>query len=205
MKDFFRTKSIIPVIVFKDPFEVDDKLNALYKGGLKIAEITYRTPRSSEVLKYAIEKLGNKMTIGAGTVISKEQAEEAISFGAKFIVSPGLSIDVARVCEERNIPYLPGVSTASEIMMALNLGIKTVKFFPAEAMGGIKTIKALSSAFPQVKFVPTGGINETNIVSYLKEDYIASVGGSFMMKGTITDITKNTKKVLEDIKQLGVK
>ena len=205
MKDFFRTKSIIPVIVFKDPFEVDDKLMALYKGGLKIAEITYRTPRSSEVLKYAIEKLGNKMTIGAGTVISKEQAEEAISYGAKFIVSPGLSVEVARVCEERNIPYLPGVSSASEIMMALNLGIKTLKFFPAEALGGLKIIKALSAAFPSVKFVPTGGVSEANILNYLKEDCIAAVGASFIMKGTISDITKNTHKTLELIKTLGVK
>ena len=205
MKNFFRTKSIIPVIVFNDPFEVDDKLMALYKGGLKIAEITYRTPRSSEVLKYAIEKLGDKMTIGAGTIVSKEQAEEAISFGAKFIVSPGLSVEVAHVCEERNIPYLPGVSSATEIMMALNLGIKTVKFFPAESLGGLKTIKALSNAFPQVKFVPTGGINEGNILTYLLDDSIASVGGSFMMKGTISDITKNTKRTLELIKLIGNK
>ena len=201
MKSVIKAKSIIPVINVRDPFIIPNVLSSLYKGGIHIAELTYRNENSSQVLKYAIEKMGSKMTIGAGTVITKEQAEEAISFGAKFIVSPGLSEEVAEVCKAHKIEYIPGIQTATEIMLALKLGYKTLKFFPSEACGGLKTLKALHSAFPQVTFVPTGGINLDNLVTYLKEDFVYAVGGSFMMKGNVSDIQRITKESVVLIKE----
>ena len=134
------------------------------------------------------------MNIGAGTVINKEQCLQALEAGAKFIVSPGLSIEVARICKERNIPYYPGCVTPTEIMMALDLGINIVKFFPANVYGGLKALKALSAPFPQVKFIPTGGADLSNLKEFLDFDKVYAVGGSFMMKGDIVD---NCKKINE--------
>ena len=136
------------------------------------------------------------MFIGAGTVINADQARAAIDAGACFIVSPGLSQGVAKVCRERGVPYVPGCVTPTEIMQALELGITTVKFFPASVYGGLSAIKALSAPFPQVKFVPTGGVSYDNINEYLSFDKIAAIGGSFMMKG---DVAQNCKKLLEII------
>ena len=121
------------------------------------------------------------MEIGAGTVINAEQCKKAIEAGATFIVSPGLSADVAKVCQENKIPYYPGCVTPTEIMAALELGITTVKFFPAGVYGGLKAIKALSAPFPQVKFIPTGGVDRSNIDEFLAFDKIAAIGGTFFV------------------------
>jgi 2-dehydro-3-deoxyphosphogluconate aldolase/(4S)-4-hydroxy-2-oxoglutarate aldolase len=137
------------------------------------------------------------MLIGAGTVINADQARRAIAYGAKFIVSPGLSPAVAEVCAEAEIPYLPGCVTPTEIMAALELGITTVKFFPANVYGGLKAIKALAAPFPQVKFLPTGGVDMANIREFLDCDKIAAVGGSFMMKGTPDEIRENCRALCE--------
>ena len=134
------------------------------------------------------------MYIGAGTVINACQANEAIDAGAGFIVSPGLSREVAAVCRERGIPYYPGCATPTEIMEAISLGFDVVKFFPANVYGGLGAIKALSAPFPQVKFLPTGGVDLSNIRDFLAFDKIVAVGGSFMMKG---DIRENCKKLME--------
>lgn len=139
------------------------------------------------------------MNIGAGTVINAAQATQAIDAGAAFIVSPGLSVEVAEVCRERDIPYLPGCVTPTEIMQAIALGLTTLKFFPANVYGGLSAIKALSAPFPQIKFLPTGGADLSNIREFLACDKIAAVGGSFMMKG---DIRENCKKLMETIKDL---
>ena len=136
------------------------------------------------------------MNIGAGTVINGAQAKAAIEAGAKFIVSPGLSAEVAKICEAAEIPYLPGCVTPTEIMQALELGITTLKFFPANVYGGLKALKALSAPFPQVRFLPTGGVDLTNINEFLEFDKIAAIGGSFMMKG---DIVANCKAMWEVI------
>ena len=131
------------------------------------------------------------MNIGAGTVINAEQCNAALSVGAQFIVSPGLSVDVAKICKEKNIPYYPGCVTPTEIMQALELGITTVKFFPANVYGGLKALKALSAPFPQVKFIPTGGVDRSNIDEFLAFDKIAAIGGSFFVKEALERMSNN--------------
>ena len=122
------------------------------------------------------------MNIGAGTVINQEQCRKAIDAGAKFIVSPGLSASVAQLCKQENVPYYPGCVTPTEIMQALELGINVVKFFPANIYGGLKALKALSAPFPQVKFIPTGGVDRSNIEDFLAFDKVYAIGGSFFVK-----------------------
>ena len=189
---------VIPVVVIKDVNETEKTLSALRAGGVNCAEITFRTACAAEAIKLGI-KLFPDMNIGAGTVINEEQAIRAVNAGAKFIVSPGLSEKVALYVRKQGIPYYPGCVTPTEIMQALELGITTVKFFPANVYGGLKALKALSGPFPQVKFIPTGGVDLTNLKEFLEFDKIFAVGGSFMMKG---DITENCKKACEIIKEV---
>ena len=189
---------VIPVVVLQNEEDAKEKLSSLVKGDILIAEITFRTAYAPEGIKYAIQNYPN-LLIGAGTVINKEQCEQAIGLGCKFIVSPGLSKEVALLCKEKNIPYLPGCVTPTEIMEALSLGINVIKFFPAQTFGGLKAIKDLSSAFPQVQFVPTGGIDNSNLKEYLSYKAIKAVGGSWLLKG---DIVKNCLKANEIIKSL---
>ena len=172
---------LIPVVVIKELGETDKILTALKNNGINCAEITFRTACAEEAIEYAVKHYPD-MNIGAGTVINAEQCEAALSVGAKFIVSPGLSVDVAKICRQRNIPYYPGCVTPTEIMQALDLGITTVKFFPANVYGGLKALKALSAPFPQVKFIPTGGVDRSNIDEFLAFDKIAAIGGSFFVK-----------------------
>ena len=189
---------LIPVVVIKDVNETEKTLSALRAGGINCAEITFRTACAEEAIKLAV-KLFPDMNIGAGTVINEEQAIRAVNAGAKFIVSPGFSEKVALYVRKQGIPYYPGCVTPTEIMQALELGITTVKFFPANVYGGLKALKALSGPFPQVKFIPTGGVDLTNLKEFLEFDKIFAVGGSFMMKG---DITENCKKACEIIKEV---
>ena len=174
----------IPVVVIKELSEVDKILPALKANGINCAEITFRTACAAEAIKLACEKYPD-MNIGAGTVINSKQCEEAIAAGAKFIVSPGLSIGAAEVCQAHNIPYYPGCVTPTEIMQALELGITTVKFFPANIYGGLADLKALSAPFPQVKFIPTGGVDRSNIEEFLAFDKVAAIGGSFFVKESL--------------------
>ena len=122
------------------------------------------------------------MHIGAGTVINAEQCKRALAAGAKFIVSPGLSEEAAKVCEKADVPYYPGCVTPTEIMKAISLGITVVKFFPANVYGGLKAMKALAAPFPQIRFIPTGGVNKENLDEFLAWDKIYAVGGSFMVE-----------------------
>ena len=171
----------IPVVVIKELDEVDKILPALKASGINCAEITFRTDCAAEAIKTACQKYPD-MNIGAGTVINKKQCEDALAAGAKFIVSPGLSVGVANVCKENNIPYYPGCVTPTEIMQALELGITTVKFFPANIYGGLAALKALSAPFPQVRFIPTGGVDRGNIEEFLAFDKVVAIGGSFFVK-----------------------
>ena len=180
----------IPVVVIKELAEVDKILPALKKNGINCAEITFRTACAKEAIKIAAEKYPD-MLIGAGTVINESQCLDAIEVGAKFIVSPGLSVSVAKVCKEKDIPYYPGCVTPTEIMQALELGITTVKFFPANIYGGLKALKALSAPFPQVKFIPTGGVDRSNIDEFLAFDKIAAIGGSFFVKEALEKEAQN--------------
>ena len=171
----------IPVVVIKELSETDKILSALKANGINCAEITFRTSCAKESIEYACKNYPD-MSIGAGTVINAEQCEAALKAGAQFIVSPGLSVSVAEICKENNVPYYPGCVTPTEIMQALELGITTVKFFPANVYGGLKALKALSAPFPQVKFIPTGGVDRSNIDEFLAFDNIAAIGGSFFVK-----------------------
>ena len=174
-------EKFIPVVVIKELSETDKILTALKKSGINCAEITFRTACAAEAIAYAVKNYP-EMEIGAGTVINAEQCEAALAAGATFIVSPGLSPAVAKICTERGIPYYPGCVTPTEIMAALEFGITTVKFFPANVYGGLKALKALSAPFPQVKFIPTGGVDRSNIDEFLAFDKIAAIGGSFFVK-----------------------
>ena len=171
----------IPVVVIKELSETDRILTALKEYGINCAEITFRTACAAEAIAYAVEHYPD-MEIGAGTVINAEQCRAALDAGAKFIVSPGLSPVAAEICRENGVPYYPGCVTPTEIMAALELGITTVKFFPANIYGGLAALKALSGPFPQVKFIPTGGVDRGNIDEFLAFDKVAAVGGSFFVK-----------------------
>ena len=189
---------LIPVVVIKDVNETEKTLSALRAGGVNCAEITFRTACAAEAISLGV-RLFPDMNIGAGTVINGQQCVEALNAGAKFIVSPGLSEEVAGICAANGVYYFPGCVTPTEIMQALELRITTVKFFPANVYGGLKALKALSGPFPQVKFIPTGGVDLTNLKEFLEFDKIFAVGGSFMMKG---DVTENCKKACEIIKEV---
>ncbi len=177
-------EKFIPVVVIKELSETDKILTALKNNNINCAEITFRTSCAAEAIAYAVEHYPD-MEIGAGTVINAEQCEAALAAGATFIVSPGLSPAVAKICNERNVPYYPGCVTPTEIMAALELGITTVKFFPANIYGGLKALKALSAPFPQVKFIPTGGVDRSNIDEFLAFDKVAAIGGSFFVKESL--------------------
>lgn len=172
---------LIPVVVIKEIGETETILSALKNYGINCAEITFRTVCAAEAIALACEKFPD-MNVGAGTVINAVQCEAALKAGAKFIVSPGLSADVAKICKQRGVPYYPGCVTPTEIMAALDLGITTVKFFPANIYGGLKALKALSAPFPQIRFIPTGGVNTDNLEEFLSFEKVAAVGGSFIVE-----------------------
>lgn len=186
-------KQVIPVVVINDEKETIEILSKLREGGINCAEITFRTTCAKEAIAIGT-KAFEDMNIGAGTVINAEQAKSAVQAGAKFIVSPGFSDEVARYCTDEKIPYYPGCVTPTEIMRALSYGLNVVKFFPAGVYGGLKAMKALSAPFPQVRFIPTGGVDLSNLKEYLDFDKVYAVGGSFMMKG---DIVKNCKEIVK--------
>ncbi|MBQ8658396.1 MAG: bifunctional 4-hydroxy-2-oxoglutarate aldolase/2-dehydro-3-deoxy-phosphogluconate aldolase [Clostridia bacterium] len=182
-------EKFVPVVVIKELGETEKILSALKANGINCAEITFRTACAAEAIALACEKFPD-MSVGAGTVINAQQCEAALKAGAQFIVSPGLSVAVAKICNERNIPYYPGCVTPTEIMQALDLGITTVKFFPANVYGGLKAMKALAAPFPQIKFIPTGGVDRSNIDEFLAWEKIAAIGGSFFVKEALEKAEK---------------
>lgn len=196
-QNFLQVYRVVPVVVIKNVEDTVPTLKALCDGGLPVAEITFRTACAAEAIALGVKEFPN-MHIGAGTVINGEQAERAIAAGAQFIVSPGLSAEVAQVCERAGVPYLPGCATPTEIMQAIAMGIEIVKFFPANVYGGLSAIKALAGPFPQIRFLPTGGVDLNNINEFLAFEKIVAVGGSFMMKG---DIKANCETLMEVIKK----
>ena len=185
-------EKFVPVVVIKEMSEVDKILTALKGVGINTAEITFRTDCAAEAIAYA-SKNYPEMSIGAGTVINKAQCKAALKAGAQFIVSPGLSEDVAKICVKKGVPYYPGCVTPTEIIKALELGITTVKFFPANIYGGLKALKALAAPFPQIKFIPTGGVDRSNIDEFLAFDKIAAIGGSFFVKEALEKMEAENK------------
>ena len=178
----FSKVGIIPVVVLNDTKDALPLGNALMKGGLPAAEVTFRTDAAEESIKIMSENFPD-MLVGAGTVLTIDQVDRAVGAGAKFIVSPGLDENIVNYCLEKDIPVCPGVQTPSEITKAVSLGLDHVKFFPAEPAGGLKMISAVGAAFPNVKFMPTGGINANNVKEYLQSSKIFCCGGSWMVKG----------------------
>lgn len=190
---------VVPVVVLNKVEDTVSVIKALHDGDVPVAEICFRTPCAAECIKLAVKEFPNDL-IGAGTVINAKQCEEAIACGAKFIVSPGLSKSVAEVCKKHNVPYLPGVVTPTEIMEAIELGLTTLKFFPAGVFGGLKAINALGAAFPQVKFMPTGGVDNSNLKEFISCNKIIACGGSWMCKGTSEEITAKCLEARKIIK-----
>ena len=177
---------IIPVIKLEDPEKSAALGKALLDGGINCAEVTFRTATAAETIKRMSDAFP-EMTVGAGTVLTTEQAQKAVWCGAQFIVSPGLNPKVVSWCIDRNIPVIPGIATPTELEAALDLGLTTVKFFPAEAFGGLKTLKAISAPYGNVRFMPTGGISLENMESYLSFSKIIACGGSFMVTGDLIE------------------
>lgn len=180
----FHEIGIIPVVVLNDARDAAPLGKALLEGGLPVAEVTFRTDAAEESIRILSETYPD-LLVGAGTVLTPEQADRAVAAGAKFIVSPGLNPRVVKHCQEKGVIITPGVVTPGEIEKALELGLEVVKFFPAEPSGGLSMIKAMAAAYTKLKFMPTGGINAKNVVDYLKYNKILACGGSWMVKGDL--------------------
>lgn len=170
---------IVPVIVIEQASAAVPLAQALLAGGIDCIEITMRTAAALDAMR-AIRDAGLAMLLGAGTVITIEQAEQALDAGARFLVSPGYDAEFVDWCLSRDVPVLPGAVTPSEIMAARKQGLRVVKFFPADVYGGVKAIKALSSPFGDMKFMPTGGIDLATLPDYLRLPAIHAVGGSWI-------------------------
>jgi 2-dehydro-3-deoxyphosphogluconate aldolase/(4S)-4-hydroxy-2-oxoglutarate aldolase len=174
---------IIPVVALERAADALPLADALVAGGLPCAEITFRTAAAAEAIRALAGRTG--FTVGAGTVLDLEQARRAADSGATFVVSPGLNPKVVRFCLDGGIPVLPGVCTPSDMTLAFEMGLALLKFFPAEAMGGLKTLDALAGPFPMMRFVPTGGIDPRNLAAYLRHPRVAACGGSWMVKASL--------------------
>jgi 2-dehydro-3-deoxyphosphogluconate aldolase/(4S)-4-hydroxy-2-oxoglutarate aldolase len=170
---------LVPVIVVDDPSDALPLAHALVAGGLPVAEVTFRTAAGAAALAQMATVDG--LLAGAGTVLTPGQVDQAVAAGARFVVSPGFSRPVVERCLELGVTPLPGAVTATEVQAALELGLTTLKFFPAETSGGAPAIKALAGPFPDLRFVPTGGIGPQNLASYLALKSVAAVGGSWMV------------------------
>jgi 2-dehydro-3-deoxyphosphogluconate aldolase/(4S)-4-hydroxy-2-oxoglutarate aldolase len=179
METIMRTAPVIPVLVIDDAAQARPLAEALVAGGLTVLEVTLRTPAALDVLREMKQVPG--AIVGAGTVLNKRQLDAAIDAGAEFIVSPGLTDNLARSAIATGIPYLPGVATTSDIMRGLDLGLTRFKFFPAMAAGGTPTLKAIAAVFGEVRFCPTGGITEETARDWLAMDAVLCVGGSWIV------------------------
>ncbi|AEV29755.1 Entner-Doudoroff aldolase [Sphaerochaeta pleomorpha str. Grapes] len=177
---------LVPVVKIEDAAKAEGLAGALIKGGLPCAEVTFRTEAAEESIK-RISKAYPEMLVGAGTVINIDFAKKAVAAGAKFIVSPGFNPSVVDWCIANNVPVVPGVCTPSDIEQGLARGLTTLKFFPAEVSGGVDMLKNLAGPFPQLKFMPTGGISLANLASYAKQSNVLAVGGSWMVKADLID------------------
>lgn len=199
---------LVPVIKVEDANDAVPLCRALSEGGLPVAEITFRTAAAEQAIRNVSSALP-EVILGAGTVLSVDQVKRAVDAGAKFIVSPGLNPAVVGYCVENHIPVLPGCANPSDIETAMSFGLDTVKFFPAEAAGGINFIKAISAPYGGMKFVPTGGINEKNLMDYLSFPKVRAAGGSWMVPGDavkakdwnrVTELTRQAVKVMLGLK-----
>lgn len=206
-KDIFAASPLLPVMVIKNIEHAVPLAKALFKGGITVFEITLRTPQALDAIE-AIVKAMPEAIVGAGTVLNVEQYKLAIEAGSKFVISPGITTSLLQFGLTQSVPLIPGVSTPSEIMAALDLGYDRLKFFPAEANGGVKALAAISAPLPQVTFCPTGGINPDNVASYKKLSCVGTVGGSWMIPndliekedwGAITVLAKQAVNLIQNV------
>ncbi|MDR1431404.1 MAG: bifunctional 4-hydroxy-2-oxoglutarate aldolase/2-dehydro-3-deoxy-phosphogluconate aldolase [Propionibacteriaceae bacterium] len=179
-KDAIARTRIIPVVMLQDAADAVPLARALAAGGLPLIEVTFRTAAAQESIRRIAGEVPEAVA-GAGTVINAAQARQAVDAGAQFLVSPGFLPEVASAASELGVPLYPGVATGTEIMQALAAGLTTLKLFPAETVGGVKAVKALSAPFPQVQFIPTGGVSLSNLADYLSQPAILAVGGTWMV------------------------
>lgn len=207
--DTFHAVGVIPVVEIEDSRHALPLAESLAAGGLPVVEITLRTEAALDSIR-RIAGGNTGILVGAGTVINREQARAAVEAGARFLVSPGLPEQVAAWAQENSIPFLPGAITPTEIIRAVSLGYNILKFFPAETMGGLKAIKAISDPFPTVKFIPTGGIRLENLAEYLQNRKIHAVGGSWLCKRSqisarqfaeIENMARQATQVVREIRQ----
>ena len=203
----FKEFGVVPVVVLNDVKDAEPLADALVKGGLPCAEVTFRTDAAEESIRIMAEKYP-EMLVGAGTVLTIDQVNRAVNAGAKFIVSPGFDPEIVDYCIEKEIPIFPGCITPSEVAQAVKRGLKVVKFFPAEQFGGVATIKAMAAPYTMVKFMPTGGVSAKNLKDYLTCDKIVCCGGSWMVKGDMIKagefdkIAEMTKEAVELAKEI---
>jgi len=206
LEERFYKIGVIPVIALDDAKDAAPLGDALMKGGLPAAEVTFRTAAAVDTIK-TLKKEFPDMLVGAGTVLTTEQADRAIDAGAEFIVAPGLNPKVVKHVLDKGYPMSPGIATATEIEAALDLGLTFVKFFPAEANGGLPMIKALAGPYTNVKYMPTGGVSAKNLADYLAYDKIVCCGGTWMVKkdlvaaGNFAEIEKMSKEAADIVKQ----
>lgn len=197
-----REIGIVPVVVLEDSKDAKPLAEALVAGGLPCAEVTFRTAGALESIRIMSREFP-EMLVGAGTVLTIEQVDEAVAAGAKFIVSPGLNPRIVKYCVEKGIIIIPGCANPSDIEQALENGLEVVKFFPAEQIGGLPLIKAMAAPYTGVKFMPTGGINAKNVSSYLEYPRIVACGGSWMVSrdlvkaGNFEKVTELSKEAVE--------
>ena len=198
----FGGSKVIPIVVIEDAAKAADLGRALVAGGLKTVEVTLRTEAGLEAIATLARE--TDLLVGAGTVLTAHQVDLAVDAGAKYILSPGLSEDVVRRCQERAVAVLPGVATATEIMRALELGVDVVKFFPAEQLGGPAAIRALAGPVPGVGFLPTGGVTVATLSAYLEEKSVVGAGMSWVAPrelvaaGDWAEITRRAAEVGQD-------
>ena len=184
--DIMRTSAVIPVLVIDDAAIARPLAEALVAGGLRVLEVTMRTPAALDAIREMKQVDG--AIVGAGTVVGTDQFEQVMDAGAEFIVSPGLSARLGEVIVQSGVPYLPGVATAGDIMRGLDLGLTHFKFFPAETSGGLPALKALAAPFYQCRFCPTGGITEATAREWLAFGPVECVGGSWVTGGTMAEV-----------------
>jgi 2-dehydro-3-deoxyphosphogluconate aldolase/(4S)-4-hydroxy-2-oxoglutarate aldolase len=170
---------VVPVVVLQDASAAEPLAEAVVAGGLTTAEVTLRTEVAEEVIR--IMATCSSLVVGAGTVLRAEQVDRAVGAGAQYIVSPGLSPSVVARARDHGVPVFPGVATASEVMAAMDLGLQTLKLFPAEVVGGLAAVKALAAPFPDLRLIPTGGVSAATMSAYLRLPSVLAVGGSWMV------------------------
>ncbi len=203
----FEQFGVVPVVVLEDAKDAGPLAEALVKGGLPCAEVTFRTAAAEQSIKTMTDLYPN-MLVGAGTVLSTDQVDRATGAGAKFIVSPGFDPEIVDYCIQKEIPVFPGCITPSDVAQAIKRGLKVIKFFPAAQFGGVDTIKALAAPYTSIKFMPTGGINAKNLKDYLSCDKILCCGGSWMVKADLVNdkefdkICELTKEAAELVKKI---